>query len=96
MSKQGRFISDRTLIAFKFSPERLEIARNDPEMWIKEEVSKLDTKTPGKCYDGSLDAAAKVLGPAPDDYPMTEEWRVISRWDLVVKPWRARKLTAAQ
>ena len=93
---QGRFISDRTLIDYMFSPGRLEIARDHPEMWIDEGVSKLATKTPGRCRTGDLDEAAKAMGPAPDDCLMTDEWRVVSRWDLVVKPWRARKLAAVE
>ncbi len=89
---QGTYISDRILINFMFSPERLETARDRPEAWIDGDVSKLATKSPSRCGTGSLDEAAKAMGPAPDDCLMTDQWRVISRWDLVVKPWRARKL----
>jgi len=94
--EQGKFISDRTLIEYMFSPQRLGIARDYPELWIDETIEKLDTKTPGRCGTGSLDEAAKVIGTAPDDCLMTDEWRVISRWDLVVKPWRAGKLEAIE
>jgi len=93
---QGKFISDRTLIEYMFSPQRLGIARDHPELWIDETIEKLGTKTPGRCGTGSLDEAAKVMGTAPDDCLMTDEWRVISRWDLVVKPWRAGKLEAVE
>ena len=93
---QGSFISDRTLIDYMFSPQRLGIARDHPEQWIDETIEKLGTKTPGRCRTGSLDEAAKVMGSAPDDCLMTDEWRVISRWDLVVKPWRADKLEAVE
>ena len=89
---QGRFISDRTLVDYMFSPQRLEVARDHPELWIDENIEKLGTKSPGRCKRGSLDEAAKLIGPAPDDCLMTDDRRVISRWDLVVKPWRAGKL----
>ena len=92
--EQGKFISDRTLIDYMFSPQRLGVARDHPELWIDEAIEKLGTKTPGRCGKASLDEAAKVMGSAPDDCLMTDEWRVISRWDLVVKPWRAEKLEA--
>ena len=91
---KGRFISDRTIIEYMFSPRRLEIARDHPEEWINGDVSELPTKVPGRCKTGDLDEAAKAMGKAPDDCLTTDEWMVISRWDLVVKPWRARKLTA--
>jgi len=94
--EQGKFISDRTLIGYMFSPQRLGIARDHPELWIDEAIAKLDTRTPGRCRTGSLDEAAKEMGSAPDDCLMTDKWRVISRWDLVVKPWRAGKLEAVE
>ena len=92
--EQGKFISDRTLIDYMFSPQRLGVARDHPELWIDESIEKLGTKTPGRCRAGSLDEAAKAIGQAPDDCLMTDEWRVISRWDIVVKPWRAERLAA--
>ena len=94
--EQGRFISDRTLIDYMFSPQRLGVARDHPELWIDEGIEKLGTKTPGKCRSGGLDEAAKVMGAAPDDCLMTDDWRLISRWDLIVKPWRAGKLEAVE
>ena len=92
--EQGRFISDRTLIDYMFSPQRLGIARDHPELWFDERVEKVGTKAPARCKTGSLDEASKAMGPSPDDCLMTDEWRVISRWDIIVKPWRAGKLQA--
>jgi CBS domain-containing protein len=89
---QGKFISDRTLIDYLFSKERLEAARDHPETWLDGKLSEVTTKEPGRCQTGDLDAAAKIMGPAPDDCLMTDEYRVVSRWDLVVKPWRAGNL----
>lgn len=96
MEGKGKFISDRTIIEYMFSPKRLEVARDHPEEWIGEEVSKLPTKFPGRCRTGDLDVAARAMGTAPDDCLTTDEWRVISRWDLVVKPWRLRRLATAE
>ena len=89
---QGRFISDRTLVDYMFSPERLKIARDHPDRWIDEDVGKLGTKVPALCKSGRIREAASIIGPAPDDCLMTEEWRVVSRWDMVVKPWRAGRM----
>ena len=93
--EQGKFISDRVLVDHMFSPQRLSVARDHPELWIDETVEKLGTKSPVRCKSGSLDEASRLMGPAPDDCLMTDDWRVVSRWDLVVKPWRAGKLDAA-
>lgn len=92
--EKGRFISDRTIIDYMFSPQRLGIARDHPELWFDEAVEKLGTKDPGRCNEGSLDEAAKAMGPAPDDCLLTDELRLVSRWDIVVKPWRAGKIEA--
>ena len=94
--ERRRFISDRTLIDYMFSPERLGVARDHPELWIDEKIGKLGTKTPSRCSTGGIDEAAKIMGPAPDDCLMTDELRMVSRWDLVVKPWRAGKLEVAE
>lgn len=92
----GEFISDRTVIDYMFSPQRLGVARDHPELWIDEPVKKLRTKPPGRCTTGSLDEAAKAMGSAPDDCLLTDEGRLISRWDLIVKPWRAGRLEAIE
>lgn len=91
--EQGRFISDRTVIDFMFSPERLGLARDRPERWVEGTVADISMKSPGRCGNASLDAAAKELGQSPDDCVLTPDWRVISRWDVIVKPWRAGALS---
>ena len=89
---QGKFVSDRALVDYMSSPGRLEMAKVHPEGWIDGQVSALATKNPGRCRTGDLDDAARLMGQAPDDCLMTDEGALISRWDLVVKPWRAGKL----
>jgi len=93
---RGKFVSDRTIIDYMFSPERLGVAREHPELWIDEPVEKLGTKDAGRCREGSLDEASKVMDLAPDACLLTPDLRVISRWDLIVKPWRAGKLLAVE
>ena len=92
--EQGDFVSDRSLVDYMFSPGRLEIARDSPEKWIDGNVSDLATRTPGRCNTGPLGEAAKAMGPAPDDCLLTDELRLVTRWDLVVKPWKSGKLEA--
>ena len=93
---EGKFISDRTVIDYIFSPERLGLARDHPERWIEGTVADLGTKSPGRCRGRSLDEAAEEMGQSPDDCLLTGEWRLITRWDVLIKPWRAGKLTALE
>ena len=94
--EEGRFVSDRTVIDYLFSPRRLGLARDRPEGWLDGTVGDLGTKLPGRCGGGSLDEAARVMGGSPDDCLLTDDLHVVSRWDVIVKPWRAGKLSAVE
>ena len=93
---QGSFISDRTVIDYMFSPARLGVARDHPELWIDDSVDEVGTKDPGSSRTGPLDDAAGAIGPAPDDCLMTDDHMVVTRLDIVVKPWRSGKLESAE
>ena len=94
--RRGAYISDRSVIDYMFSPERLGVAKDHPELWVDEPVERVGTKTAGRCSSGNLDDAAKEMGSAPDDCLITDGLRVISRWDIVVKPWKAGRLEAVE
>ena len=90
--RPGVFLSDRTLVDFLFSPGRLELARDRPERWAEEAVSAVRTKTGRECPKLTVAGAAQLMGDSPDDCLLTSEGRVITRWDLVMKPWMAGML----
>lgn len=93
--KGGKYVSDRGITEHMFKPERLEVARDRPESWLDGGISAVPMKSPVRCQVEDLDAAAKLIGPAPDDCLVTEQGRVVTRWDIVVKPWAAGKLLGA-
>lgn len=94
---QGRtdeFISSRSVIEFMFTPERLQVARRRPEEWCAAKVSVLGTQSARVVAPGaSLNEAARMIGDEPDDCLVSEGGLVISRWDLLMKPWKLGRLS---
>ncbi len=95
---QGRpreFISSRSVIEFMFAPERLQVARRRPDEWCDAKVSVLGTRSAHVVAPGtSLNEAARMIGDEPDDCLVSEGGLgVISRWDLVMKPWKLGRLS---
>jgi class 3 adenylate cyclase len=92
--RPGEFISSRSVIEFMFTPERLQVAERRPEEWCAAKVSVLGTRSaPVVAPSASLNEAARMIGDEPDDCLVSEDGRVISRWDLLVKPWKLGHLS---
>ncbi|MGD0318321.1 MAG: adenylate/guanylate cyclase domain-containing protein [Nitrososphaerales archaeon] len=92
--RPGEFISSRSVIEFMLTPERLQVARRSPEEWCDETVSVLGTRSARVVAPGaSLNEAARMIGDEPDDCLVSEGGLVISRWDLVMKPWKSGRLS---
>ena len=92
--RPGEFISSRSVIEFMFSPERLRVARTKPEEWCDAKVSVLRTRSAGVVASGaSLNDAARIISDEPDDCLVSEGGLVISRWDLLMKPWKLGRLS---
>jgi class 3 adenylate cyclase/CBS domain-containing protein len=92
--RPGEFISSRSVIEFMFSPERLQVARGRPEEWCDAKVSVLGTRSARVVAPGaSLNEAARMIGDEPDDCLVSEGGLIISRWDLLMKPWKLDRLS---
>ena len=91
--RESKFVSGRTVLGFLFSSERLYLARDHPEKWIQARVSDLVS---GEARDVSSGAtvrdACTKMGDEPDDCLVTDDGKVVSRWDLVMKPWKSGRL----
>ena len=91
--KRGQFVSDRSVIDFLFSPQRLELAKTEPEKWLEGGVGELKQRQAKQADWESIYDIAETLGDAPDDCVLTDGGKVVTRWDAVMKPWDAGKLT---
>ncbi|HZW84948.1 MAG TPA: hypothetical protein VFE91_03470 [Nitrososphaerales archaeon] len=91
----GNYISDRSLLDFLFSPARLQIARDSPEKWADSKLSEIKSKKAEVFGGETLDEAAEAMGDSPDDCLLSEDGKVITRWDLIMKPALAGKLVTS-
>ena len=84
------FISSRNIIRFLFSPERLEIAKENPERWVDAKLSEIDASEAKMIADGKIvNQAAREIGDRVDDCLVCEHTKkVVTRWDIVMKPWK--------
>jgi hypothetical protein len=90
----SEFVSSRSVIEFMFTPDRLRVVRRKPSQWCNAEVSLLNTRSARVVTPGSsLNEASRMIGDEPDDCLVTEGGLVVSRWDLLMKPWKLGHLS---
>src|SRR5579862_342703 len=85
------FISSRDIIRFLFSPARLELAKKHPELWADAKLSEIKGSYGKEIYSGKIvNQAASEIGDGVDDCLVShDEKRVVSRYDIVMAPWKA-------
>jgi CBS domain-containing protein len=90
----AEFVSSRSILRHLFSAERLFLARDNPEAWLGGSVSGVTCSTAPLLSRGETARdAARTMGNLPDDCVLTDDGKVVSRWDLLVKPWKAGRLS---
>jgi len=91
--KMPAFVSDRSIVSFMFGGERLELVKESPERWIDAKVSDARFQhAPVMPAGGTLSEAATIMGPRPDACVLTDDDKVVSRWDMIMKTWKAGEL----
>ncbi len=81
------FISSRKIISFLFSPERLQVAKDNPERWLDANVSDVDLKRAEIVDDNyTANKVSRLIGTDLEDCLVTLKGRnVVTRWDLIIK-----------
>ena len=91
--KAGEFVSDRNILAFLFSPKGLKIARDAPDSWINLRLSDIDSMSARLVSpDTRVEDVGMMLEAGRDVFVLSDSDSLISRWDLVIKPWKAGEL----
>ena len=91
--KKGEFISDRGILALLFSPKALSTARDEPELWTDFKVSEVQSAT--AVMSRPIPRSRKSAGLVDEGYNvfmLSDGVSLVSRWDLVMKPWKAGRL----
>lgn len=83
------YVSDRDIIRFLFSPDRLEVAKKSPELWVTAKLSELDSNMAQPIADEkTINQASLEIGDKIGECLVCKESsKVVSRWDIVVKPF---------
>lgn len=93
ISGTNSFVSDREILAYIFSPERLALVRNSPSEMLEARLEDVGSVEPIP-VDGSesLREAAELFKPVSGAWCLACNEGVITPWDLVVKPWKMGRL----
>ena len=93
LSDTNRFVSDREILSYIFSPARLAVVRNFPQKMLEatlDDVGSVEAVN----VDGSatLREASELFRPLSGAWCLACREGVITPWDLVVKPWKMGQL----
>ena len=93
-----RFVSARDIFKFLFSPSRLRVLEKSPESWLDERLSNIPSNNVAKPVpdDNTINQVSKEIGDGVDDcFICKTSQEVVSRWDIVMKPWQVNSLEVA-
>lgn len=88
------YITGRDIIRFLFTPQRLEVAKNSPEKWLDAEISAIEKHKAKEVSPGrTVNQISMEFGShLADDCLVISGKKVITRWDVVMKPWKSGDL----
>jgi hypothetical protein len=85
-------ISDREILRFLFSKDRVETRRKDHMELIEGNLSEIKAFSPPQTSeDSNLRNTARVMLDNMRDCALTNN-SIVTPWDLIMKPWRAGRL----
>jgi CBS domain-containing protein len=91
--KDSEFVSDRKILAFLFSPKALTVAKNAPESWTDAKVSEIQpTVARPVSPHAMVEDVGRMVETGRDVFVLSDGTSLVSRWDLVMKPWKAGQL----
>jgi CBS domain-containing protein len=87
------YVSDRSILAFLFSPRILRVAKDQPESWTSAKVSEVQSTTARSVSpNAKVEDVGRMAEAGRDVFMLSDGLSLLSRWDLVMKPWRAGQL----
>ena len=89
----GEFVSDRSILAFLFSPKALKVARDTPETWTDLKLSAIHHEGCPVAPEAAVEDVGKMPEAGRDVFMLSDGASLLSRWDLVMKPWKVGQLS---
>jgi CBS domain-containing protein len=91
--RAGEFVSDRNILAFLLSPNGLKVARDNPESWTNLNLSVIQSmKARNVSSHALVEDVGKMSETGHDVFLLSDKASLLSKWDLVMKPWKAGEL----
>lgn len=93
--KRGEFVSDRQILSHLFSPAGLKLVRDSPGAWGGMKISDVPSrKAQVVSPTAALEDLGRLLQPGRDVFTFADGSSVLTKWDLVIKPWKAGRLVS--
>jgi hypothetical protein len=91
--RKDEYISDRSVLAFLFSPRLLTVAKDSPESWTSAKVAEVQaTRARAVSPKDKVEEVGRLADADRDVFTLAEGALLVSRWDLVMKPWKMGRL----
>lgn len=96
LSGTGRYVSDREILGYIFSPERLAIIKESPLKMLEAELEDIQSVEPIPVdSDVTIEEVSELFRPSSGDWCLQCDLGIITPWDLVMKPWKMECLTVS-
>lgn len=91
--RRDEYISDRSILAFLFSPRLLTMSKDSPESWTNAKLTEVKaTKARAVSPEDKVEEVGRLADSEHDVFTLSEGALLVSRWDMVMKPWKAKAL----
>ena len=92
--RADEFVADRNILASLFSPKGLKVLRDNPEAWTDSSLSAIQSiKARTVSPHALVEDVSKMSESGRDVFILSDRASLLSRWDLVMKPWNLGKLS---
>ena len=90
----NKFVSDREILTYIFSPERLTLARDDPRKVLDATLADVGAV---EAIDvggrSTVKEISRIFKPESGAWCLLCDGGLVTPWDLVMKPWKMGRLT---
>lgn len=94
VSGTSRFVSDREILGFIFSPERLAVIKESPSKMLEAKLEDVESVQPITIKgDATLREAAELFRPMSGAWCLQCNEGIVTPWDIIMKPWTMESLT---
>ena len=94
LSGTNRFVSDREILSYIFSPERLAVIKESPSKMLEAKLEDLESVEPIAVKNSTtLRDASELFKPLSGAWCLQCDEGIVTPWDLIMKPWKMESLT---